>query len=89
MSGRPSPLKSPGAIIAVKPCQPPPIPSPVPVTKPPRPLPRYMNSVPSWPRASRSWRPSPLHSVESSAVNPPQPEPICRPGLKTPAPFVS
>ena len=77
MSFLPSPLKSPGASSAVKPPQPLPIVSPVPVAKPPRALPRYMSSPPSDLRASRSGRPSPLQSVASRAVNEPQPEPIC------------
>ena len=76
MSGLPSPLKSPGASSAVNPLQPLPIASPVPVTNPPRPSPRYMSSPPSERRASRSVRPSPLKSVASSAVKEPHPLPI-------------
>ena len=62
MSGKPSPLKSPLAVSAVKPPQPVPIGSAVPVIQPAWPLPRYSSSLPSAPRASTSTLPSPFQS---------------------------
>ncbi len=89
MSGLPPPLKSPPANSASKPCQPEPICSALPVTQPPRPLPRYMSSAPAALRARMSGLPSPLQSPgASSAVKPCQPEPICSawPVRKPPSP---
>ena len=78
-SGLPSPLKSPPATARVNGS---PAASrsarPLPVTQPPSPSPRYISNVPSDWRASTSGLPSPVKSPgASSAVNGPQPPPIC------------
>src|SRR5215207_8524324 len=74
----------------LRPFQPEPTGSPLPVTQPPAPLPRYISSVPSVARARMSGLPSPLKSPPAaSAVNDSQPPPITSalPVAQPPAPF--
>ena len=68
MSGKPSPLKSPRAVSAVKPPQPVPTFWALPVMKPPWPLPRNICSEPSAARARMSGLPSPLQSPGPSSA---------------------